>query len=34
MTRVDKALYQGLHWNAPASNNKLWPIRADKSARP
>lgn len=31
--RVGKALYQGLHYNAGA-NNKIWPIRSNKSARP
>jgi hypothetical protein len=33
MTRVNNALQKGLHWNA-GGNNKLWPIRADKSGRP
>jgi hypothetical protein len=33
MTRVNSALQRGLHWNA-GGNNKLWPIRSDKSGRP
>ncbi|WP_367872279.1 LamG-like jellyroll fold domain-containing protein [Luteolibacter sp. Populi] len=33
-TRVNKALQSGLHFNAAAGNDKLWPIRSNKSARP
>lgn len=33
MNRVNSALQKGVHWNA-GGNNKLWPIRSNKSGRP